>query len=293
MVTLKPGGGQRHVEFREEGVKSLASFVGLPWNIVAKLHPDTFGDAATQLLRRKERYSLMVKEGTVTEVATPSDLKGLNPTRVLAAIEGGIRGLEYHRVLILKNQSVCLELIGERREPVIAGDLIQAGAQVTFSPLGTIQPKVSSYALRLMCTNGMRSNTVLREFTYGGGGGDGDDIWQWFRESAKEAYNSLARIVERYREMSNELIPPEQRAAILEAMLKEAKISGADASAVRALAIESPPQNSYDMLNLLTHATSHLLQSSTAIVNAQEAAATYASASTHARMCPMCHATRN
>ena len=224
MVTLRPGSGQRHLEVTKEGAQSLASFVGLPWNLAAKLHPATFGTVATELLGRKQRYALMIKEGVVTAVAKPSEYRSLNTARVLTAIEGGIKDLEYHRVLILENFVVCLELIGERREPVVRGDLVQAGAQVTFSPIGTIDPIVQSYALRLICTNGMTNNTILREFHYGGGsggsggsgtgGGEGDDIWQWFRRSSKEAYNSLNRIIERYRLMMDEQVPADQRSMI-------------------------------------------------------------------------------
>ena len=281
MVTLRPGGGQRHLEMTTGGVQSLANFVGLPWNLAAKLRPETFGTVATELLGRQHRYALMIKEGAVTAVAKPTEFRSLNPNRVLSAIEGGIRGIEYHRVLILDNFVVSLELIGERREPVVAGDLIQAGAQVSFSPIGTVDPIVQSYALRLVCTNGMTNNTVLREFHYGGGGGGGD------------AYNSLHRVVERYHRMMDEEIPADQRALMLEAMLREAKISGEEANAIRAMAIENPPETSYDLMNLLTNATSHLLEDPRRVRRAQNAIASYTSETEHARVCPVCHARRN
>ena len=294
MVTLRPGGGQRHLEMTTSGVQSLANFVGLPWNLAAKLRPETFGTVATELLGRKQRYAVMIKEGAITAVAKPTEFRSLNPSRVLTAIEGGIKGIDYHRILILDNFVVSLELIGERREPVVAGDLIQAGAQVSFSPIGTVDPIVQSYALRLVCTNGMTSNTVLREFHYGGGGGgDGDDIWQWFRRSSREAYNSLHRIVERYRHMMDEAIPPDQRAMMLEAMLREAKISGEEANAIRAMAIENPPETSYDLMNLLTNATSHLLEDPRRVRRAQNTVASYTSETEHARVCPVCHVRRN
>lgn len=293
MVSLRPGGGQHHLEMTTAGVQSLANFVGLPWNLAAKLRPETFGTVATELLSRQHRYALMIKEGAVTAVAKPTEFHSLNPARVLSAIEGGIRGIEYHRVLILDNFVVSLELIGERREPVVVGDLIQAGAQVSFSPIGTVNPIVQSYALRLTCTNGATHNTVLREFHYGGGGGEGDNIWQWFRTSAKEAYNSLHRIVERYRLMTNEQIPADQRAMMLEAMLREAKISGEEANAIRAMAIDNPPQTSYDLMNLITNAASHLLEDPRRVRSAQNAVASYTSEAEHARVCPVCHVRRN
>ena len=293
MVTLRPGSGQRHLEMTKGGAQSMADFVGLPRNLAAKLHPNTFGAVATELLARKQRYALMIKEGAVTAMGKPTEYRSLSPARVLSAIEGGIKGIEYHRVLILENFVVCLELIGERREPVVRGDLIQAGAQVSFSPIGTVDPIVQSYALRLVCTNGMTSNTILREFHYGGDGGEGDDIWQWFRRSSKEAYDSLDRIVARYRQMADEQIPAAQRAMMLEAMLRDAKITGSDANAIRAMAIENPPQTSYDMMNLLSNATSHLLEDAMRVRRAQNTVASFTSEEEHARLCPVCHTRRN
>ena len=293
MVTLRPGGGQRHLEMTTGGIQSLTNFVGLPWNLAAKLRPKTFGTVATELLGRQHRYSLIIKEGVVTAVAKPSNFHSLNPNRVLSAIEGGIKGIEYHRVLMLDNFVVSLELIGERREPVVRGDLIQAGARISFSPIGTVDPIVQGYALRLVCTNGMTSNIVLREFRYGSGGGEGDDIWQWFRRSAKEAYTSLTRIVDRYRQMRDEQIPPDQRAMMLEAMLREAKTTGEEANAIRAMAIESPPETSYALMNLLSNASSHLLEDPRRVRRAQNTVASYTSEDEHARVCPVCHTKRN
>jgi len=294
MVTFRPGGGQHLMEMTHGGVESMAKFIGLPFPLAAKLRPETFGNVATELLGRKNRYALVTKDGAITGLAKPGEFHNLNANRVLQTIEGAIRGIEFHRVLILDNYVVSLEVIGEKREAVSRGDLIQAGANVSFSPLGTVNPMVQSYVLRLSCTNGATSNTVLREFHFGGGGGgEGDDIWQWFRNSTRSAYNALDRIVIRYRAMMNEQIPAGDRAAMLEAMLREARISGEDANAVRALAIENPPQTSYDVMNLITQATSHIIEDPQRVRRAQLTVASYTSDQEHARVCPVCHARRN
>ncbi len=305
VVTFRPGGGQRTLEMTEEGVQSLANFVGLPWNIAANLHPSTFGNVATELLDRKHAYSLVVKDQRVSAVVKRGHYHTVNPERALQAIEQGVPGIEFHRVLILDNLVVNLEVVGEKREAVARGDLIRAGANITFSPMGTVNPVVQAYALRLMCTNGQTDNAVLREFTWGGGsggggrGGDpggnagGDNIWQWFRRSAHDAYGALDHIVQRYREMSNEEIPQGERAAMLEAMLRQARISGEAANAIRALAIENPPQNSYAMMNLITYASSHLLTQPKQIMRARQVVNGYTTEESHARICPVCRARRN
>ena len=297
-ITLRPGSGQRHLEFDEEGARSMAKHIGLPWNVAMNLAPGTFGDAATELLQKKGRFSILVREGTITAVTKPSDYQGVNAERALKAIEAGIHGAEYRRVLMHENGVVALEIVGEKREPVKRGDLIRAGAHITFSPLGTIDPTVQGYAERCICTNGMTSNSVLRVFKYSGGGsgrgggGEGDDIWQWFQKASREAYNSLTTIVARYKAMMDERIPAGDRASMLESMLKEAGITGEEAQVIRAMALESPPQNSYQMMNLLTNATSHLLEEPRTIRRAQKAIAEFAGEDTHARICPVCKTAR-
>lgn len=289
-VAFRPGSGGHLMEMTPGGVMSMTKLIGLNEAVVQKLRPNTFGDVATQLLGHRRKYSLVVKDGAITSVVRNGEFHTVNPERLMRTIDQAIPQAEFHRVLILDDLVASLEVIGERRQPVISGDLIQAGANITFSPIGTINPMVQSYALRLICTNGMTDNTILREFAYGGGGGgEGDDVWQWFRRSVRDAYGSLDRLVARYREMVNEQIAPEHRAHILAAMLREAKITGNEAEAVRALAIENPPENRYEMLNLITQAASHMIERPQAVRRAQLTAAEYTQADVDHTECPLCH----
>lgn len=299
MVTIRPNRGARTLEMTDGAVQSMATFLGLPITLAAKLRPETFGAVSTELLGQKRQYALVLKDNAVTQVTKRGHFNALNPERVLKQIENAIPNVEWHRVLILDDLAASIEMLGENRQPVRSGDLMRAGAQVTFSPIGTVNPMVQSYAMRLICTNGMTSNTILREFHFGGSGGDGgggtnegDNIWQWFRRSVKDAYDSLAPIVTRYREMLDEHVEPGDRASALTAMLRAAKITGKDAEAVRALALANPPENSYDMVNLITFASSHIIESPVRARQAQIASAAYANEETHRQICPVCHASR-
>jgi hypothetical protein len=299
MIEIRPGNRQHALTLSKEGVTSLTKYAGLNEATAKKLSPRTLNSVLSELMDRKGRYSLLLQDNLVVAFSNPTEYSSVNPSRVLTAIERGIKGVDYHRVLTLDNFVVSLEIVGDRRESVAVGDLVQAGANVTFSPLGTVNPTVRSFALRLFCTNGAVHTEVLREYRYGGGGGGGDeggngggDIWNWFRQSAREAYNSLPNVVNRYRVLLNEGIEPDQRASMLEALLRESRISGADADAVRALALERPPENSYDMMNLLTYATSHVFENVHHVRRAQLAIADYTSAEEHARVCPVCHQAR-
>jgi len=293
MVSFRPGGGQRIMEFAKAGIESMGDFIGVPLRVMGKLQPDTFSDVATQLLARKEHYGLMVKDGAITGVAKHQSAHPVNPERVLKAIDSAIPHADYHRVMLMDGQTVNLEIVGDRRQAVHRGDMVQAGAFVTFSPVGTVDPLVQSYVLRLACTNGVTDTTILREYQFGRGGGEGDEVWQFFRNSVRDAYNSVGQITERYKQMLNERIRDSERVMMLEAMLREAKITGEDADAVRALALERPPQNTYDLMNLITYASSHVLERPQQIVRAQRAAADFAHTHEHARECPICHARRN
>ncbi|MFO7773260.1 MAG: hypothetical protein R6V59_04895, partial [Dehalococcoidia bacterium] len=89
-------------------------------------------------------------------------------------------------------------------------------------------------------------------------------------------------------EMIQERIPAEQRAGVLEELLRQAGITGKEAEAVRAQAIQTPPHNAYEMVNLITWASSHIVQSPPRIQRALNAGATFTERSEHARTCPLC-----
>lgn len=288
MVTLRPGRGGRIMEMGEEGVRSMSQYIEMPQNLTKRLTTATLGRVATELLEEKGRYDVLIREGQVVAFADPHVHRTLNPDRVLRTIDSAIRGeVDYHRVMLMAEHTVSLEIVGERNQAVVRGDLVRAGAMVTFSPIGLTFPTVQSYVQRLACTNGVVSNDVLREFAYGGG--EGDDVWHFFRQSVRDAYNAVGRMVARWQQMREENIPPEDRAMILEAMLKEAGIGKKEAEAVRALALQNPPRNTYDVVNLISYASSHLLEHPNQIKRAQNAVAVFQDQSSHARICPLCH----
>lgn len=284
-VVLRPGTGGHLVPLHEDGVKALANFVGMPMSMGKEISPDLFGRLTTEILSRRGRYSVLIAEGAIIDFAKPHPTHNLPTERVVDTIERVIPNADYQRVAI-QDHSATIEVVGEKREPVVRGDLIRAGAMVTFSPIGTIEPLVQSFVMRLACTNGAIDNQVLREFH---GGGEGDDVFQWFRKSLHDAYGSLGAIVNRYREMVGERIPANQRALMLEEMLRKAKICGELADTIRARAIQEPPRNAYEMMNLLTWASTHAIREPAQIRRVQLVAASFVSEEEHSTYCPMCH----
>lgn len=289
MVVLRPGGSGRLIPMSNDGVKAMANFVGMPHSLGQRLSADTFGRVATELLARKERYNLLINQDRITDFADYRGVRMIHPERLVATIERAIPGADFHRVTMLPNYSTMIEVVGDQRQPVRRGDMIRAGAMVTFSPIGTIHPLVQSYVMRLACTNGATDNTILREFQ---GGGEGDDIWQWFRQSLRDSYQSLRVVVNRYREMLGERISADQRVMMLEALLREARITGGDAEAVRARAMQQPPRSTYDLLNIMTWASSHVIREPQRIQRTLATAATFTADQEHTQICPLCHSHR-
>ena len=289
MVVFRPGSGAHSLPVAKEGVMSMAKFTGLPVEVAKQVSPGLFAALATELLERKRRYSVISDRGSIVDFGKATRAVTINPERVLRTIESTIPGTQFHRARLMSDHSVSLEVIGEERKPVVKGDLVQAGAMVAFSPIGTVQPLVQSYVLRLACINGAISMDVINEFKFAG---DGDSIWQFFRQSVRQSYRAVDSIIAHWRNMIAQVVAPEDRAMLLEALLKQAKVGKYAGEAVRARALQEPPQNAYNLMNLLTWASSHLLESNEMARRTQVVAANFAQETAHRRVCPVCHRAR-
>jgi hypothetical protein len=306
-VVIRPTRGARGIEVdTREGLPNTLKVVGLPIDLAAKLSPGTFAACLSELLRKREHYDMVVRGDKVVDLVPFKAERGtLQAERLLNAIEHQIPVQGYNRLLILDDQMLQLEVVGEKTEPVVPGDLVQAGVLVRFSPLNIHIPSVQAYALRLECTNGATSMIHFAEFSgggHGGGGGRGHgdnggstgdgDFWNWFRINVKKAYGSLDKVVATWRKLVDEKLDPKDRASIIAAMLRESHLKGDVAENIRAMAIERPPENSWDIFNYMTYASSHLLEAPKEIVTTMSAAADFAAAETHQRICPICKKAR-
>jgi len=294
MIVLRPGDGSKMMEIASEGITSIAKYTGFPEKLTQDLSNGIASSAMSELLRKKECFSLFTKDNKVVSIGKPKDWKPINTDRLFNTLEKSMPVQDYNRVMCLDNHIARIEVVGEKRTVVpgsaIENDVIAGGAIINYSPIGTIQPSIQSFILRVWCTNGATTPLVSNQFTYGGG--EGDDMWQWFRNTVRSAYTSVERITQRFGEMANQQIPPQDRAAILESMLKEAHIRGENAKAIHAEALNNPPGSSWDMMNLITWGSSHVLENPIHIIRAQNTASNFIAASDHQRICPVCHALR-
>lgn len=299
VIVINPGDRKHALTIPQQSPahRSLREFAGVPAGMEKSLSPDTMGRVLNDVLGKTQRYQVMIEGDNVVSFNKYEE-SGINapPERVLRAVMAGIRGqVDFNRVLI-EGYKVTLEVVGTNETPVQRGDLVRGGAMVEFSPIGIVRPSVQAFVIRLECTNGMTSNHALHVYNYhnGGGGGDsggnagGGDIWNWMRDSTKDAYKAVRQVAASYRKMIGESIAPRDRAMVLNNLIKQAQLGTQEAAAVQAMAVENPPQNSYDMMNLISWATSHVVENPRRIRRAQQVVANFTDETEHARVCPVC-----
>lgn len=288
-ASIRTSRAAKPIEFSPEGYQNFLNFAGIPQPMARVLTPDTKNKVANEILARKDQYAVVVSDNRITSLAKPNQISNaVNSERLLRTIEKAGRGVQYVKAMIVNGNQARLELITERNEEVVKGDMMAAGAVVQFSPLGIEYPTVESYILRWWCGNGATSNDCLRKF----GHGEGDDVWHFFQNAVKEAIRSVVKIRRRFQQMIEENIPAAERAMVLEAMIKEARLPNDIAQAIRTRAIEEPPRNAYDIMNMITYASSHDLKEPRQVIRAQIAAAKFADEKEHAMICPACRKNR-
>lgn len=291
-MSLRPNYGQPIV-IPPASIAKLLGYAGVPSGVAKRLTPDTLGRAVTECLGAQERYGLVLRGNEMTDIVKPGERHGINAERVLNTVERVIPDVDFHRINLLSPHKVNLEMVGVQERPVVKGDLVRAGVSLTFSPIGIEVPEVQAFALRLACTNGATALDSLSRYNYEGeGNGNGGSFYPWLNRSIREAYGALGSIVERWKQMREEGISPTDRAAVLEALIRQSKLPIAVANEVRAMAMAEPPQNNYDAFNLLTWASSHRLEGAQ-VAHAQRIGAQFASETGHRRICPVCHHQNN
>lgn len=286
-MALRPGQGRTY-EVDTEAIPAVVGFAGVPTSLTKLISSDTLGRVLTECMRQRERYGLVLQDNRVVGITKYRERIPVPLERLLNTVEHAVPQTEFQRALTLPEHVVSLETVGIQEQAVRPGDLVRAGTRIVFSPIGTVLPTVQSYALRLECTNGATTNDVVRSYGYG----EGDNLWQWFRHSIRRAYNAIGPIIARWQRMIEENIPPADRAMVIEGLIKQAKLGKQEADTVRSIALQDPPENAYDALNLITYATSHVVEDPVRIMRAQRVAAEYDAETTHRRICPVCRRER-
>lgn len=290
-LALKPSTGARSIPLSVEGSKNLIALVGMSSKMRTDLSGGTFQKAASELLAKHGRFTVLTKDGIGVDVLGGKHHYPVEPERALRAIEQA--GMSFHRVYTKDDRSVVIQTLGDRIEQVTKakGDRVQAGAAVLFSPIGTIIPQVQSFSMVLACTNGLTMEEVNESFKFSDGGGSSNPngFWDWFRKNLRKAADSIGIQTQHFREMQSHRIAPNDRPGALEGILQQAHLPDDLEELVRARALAQPPQNAWEMMNLITYATSHGTNDYAIVQRSNKGMSQFAHRVAVHKECPLCH----
>ncbi len=294
---FKPTRGARLIDIGEAGLPALYKRTGIPNTLANRVSNETVAKLATEVLTTQGEHSVLVNNGEAVDFADSSKYRRIPADRMLANIERGIPAdgsVEYTRLLHLPNQTVQLEVVGPAELAVARGDIIRPGVNVRFSSTGLTAPEISPHNLRLICTNGLTSYGMGQSYSFTGGEGEGNgngngNLWNWVRRTVRDTYRQVP--IDRFREMEQTPVSDEERVQMVEALIRRQRLNSSAAAAVRARALQFPPQNIWEVFNLGTWASSHLIPDTEPrqVIRAQVAASDFVTEDTHSRVCPTCN----
>ncbi len=292
--SIKPSPHGKPLMVLPSGVESVLRFAGIGDKLSGRLSSSTLAGVVEESLKgmKDGAFSALTDNGNIIDLAPARDYRTVDSERVLDNIARGIKDdVEFNRVLKLPNHTVQVQTLGVEERAVAVDDIVRAGTLTQWSPIGVTAPLVQAFDVRLVCTNGMTHMDVLEEFAFvgSGGGGEGDNIWQWFRQASRRAYQAIGPVTERYQQLMAEEVTAEDRAAVINALLKSMRANKEVTDAVNARALEAPPTNSWEVLNLGTWATTHAMVEPAHILRGQRALTEYVNEDTHSRTCPTCN----
>lgn len=169
------------------------------------------------------------------------------------------------------------------------GDPFRAGVHLKFSPMGVVRPLIEPYMVRILCRNGAIHAEYLSEFG-GTGYGEGDDMWQWFRQGLDHVGGAIDDVMSKYGQLVAEPIPEgEERMLAVNGMIRAARLPVHMADAIRDQAIANPPRTAFDMFNLMTYTATHQAKGFEQQLRAMTKAGANAEPGVHSQWCPACH----
>ncbi len=255
------------------------------------LSTGTFQRAATELLGKHGRFTVLTKDGVGVDVIGGKHHFAVDPDRALRTMER-VGVSDFHRVYLQNDRSAVVQAVGDRIEQVTRakGDRVQAGATVIFSPIGIVQPAVQSFSRVVVCSNGMTMEEIEETFAFNSGGRNNDGgFWDWLQANLRKAVDSIPVQTQHFREMAEHKIAAKDRASALDGMIREAHLPDEVAEAVRGHALAAPPESAWELMNLITWGTSHATNDYAVVRRAHRAMSHFAhNVSIHKR-CPLCH----
>lgn len=287
-----------------EGKDALFDFTGIPKGL-AKSTPEKLMLPVLehQLAALDRVVAISDDENGLLRLQRQTDMRPvLAPAQVLEQVYQQFPEVMYQRaersdnyafdvLAITHNQVQRLETLlapGQHKFLPRGGDPFRAGVHMRFSPLGTVAPMIEPYTVRLVCTNGAISAQFMS--AWGKGYGEGDEMWQWFRQGLEDSGRRVSEIMGNFAELVGEEIPPgEGRMLAVNGAIRDARLPKAQADAVMAMALANPPRTAYDIFNFMTAVATHQSQTFGEQLRRMAVAGRQAQPGQHARFCPTCN----
>lgn len=282
----------------ERGQDTLLATLALPKGLARRLPDDLGLKVANHLLSKKERLTIIGDGATIQEVLPAPKHVAMDPERVMRELTGVVgHEVDFEGAATDRHEHL-IYAVGAREVPVVRGDMIRAGVHVAYSPMGVVGPSAQAYCVRLTCTNGATSQEFFKQWT---GHGEGDEIWQEFRQGMRSAYNGIDGIIAEYHRLREERVPPREVAARVEALIRRFKMPNEVAQAFHARVMNDPPRNMYQLYNHITWLASHAVSDPTVRRGIMDGAAAVSRETRRVGICAVCggrhmgeeHANRN
>ena len=270
--------------------KALLKQIGVSDSLLKKLNNVTATQVATELYRRQGDVSALTADDYIVGFTTYGRYKQLPLNEVFDNVEQSLgTDIDYNRAMVLPNKDIRVEIAGQDEQAVDVGDLVRSGVILQFNPMGLTDPTIQTYGLRLSCVNGMTSTKVIEQYALGlDDDVTNEDVMTWIRNTSSDAYGAFPQVVKQWRTLLEEEIPSEDRPLLIGGIVQDAGLRGDLASALWAKATEEPPQTAYDVLNLMTWLSSHVIEDPKKVVRLQQVSANFADEVFHNKSCPTC-----
>ena len=288
-----------------EAMKSMAEFAGISQDMAKKFPQELVTPLVSYGIKLRDGVVVVADEDNrIVNVQDRSKLQPIMPAE--AVLEHMLaqwpevkfkdaqmgRGYGTDIVAITHDEERRLEELvqpGLHQFLPAGGDPFRAGVHIHTNPMGLSAPEIEPFTYRLICLNGAVHTQYLHD-AWGRGFGEGDEVWQWFRDGLQASDMAVGNIMGKYAEMIGETIEPNARAAVVEGYARQARLGTEDRQALREQAMNEPPRNMYDLFNLATATATHrghkTLQE---MLNHQRrATVNTTTADAHGHYCPTC-----
>lgn len=289
----------------EEAMDSLFEAAHVPKSLGKNTPEEMVTPILEYHLGKLERVTAITDNGGLVRLVMEGDRQpAFDPTETLEHIQSLYPDTRYQQAVLSPDYSTMnlltiIQQEPERLEKYLkpgthqilpkGGDPFMAGAHLKLSPLGLEAPTIEPYMVRLVCTNGAIHAEYIS--AWGGTGyGEGDEVWQWFREGMTKAVESSSRVMDSYGEMTTHEIPDgDQRMLAVEGMIRAARLPREMATAIRDRAISDPPHTMFDLWNIFTAVATHNTPKVGDQIKYMRRAGDQVASSTLHQYCPTCH----